>query len=143
MHNAAVLRPWLIAVCILGVAGLIVFLQDEGSEAPLAATPEITPEDEPAPSLKAEGVRKEPAAAKALTASHANRLEPDGAPGPSGEPRSSTHGNIDYHLALAHYLRGEFARSAELWLGCVQNWAKNDDSRIAALHFFFLGGPAS
>lgn len=76
--------------------------------------------------------------AKALAAPHPNRLEPDGAPGPSGEPRSSTHGNIDYHLALAHYLRGEFDRSAELWLGCTTTWARSDDSRIAALHWAYV-----
>ena len=31
--------------------------------------------------------------ARQFAAAHPNRLEPDGAPGPSGEPRSTTHGN--------------------------------------------------
>jgi len=76
--------------------------------------------------------------ARALAADHPNRLEPDGAPGPSGEPRSSTHGNIDYHLALAHYLRGEFDESAALWMRCIETWARSDDSRIAALHWAYV-----
>ncbi|MFT5050160.1 MAG: tetratricopeptide (TPR) repeat protein [Chlamydiales bacterium] len=76
--------------------------------------------------------------ARSLAAEHPNRLEPDGAPGPSGEPRSSTHGNIDYHLALAHYLRGEFTEAADLWMGCVNTWARSDDSRIAALHWLHV-----
>ncbi|MEM9800125.1 MAG: tetratricopeptide repeat protein [Planctomycetota bacterium] len=74
-------------------------------------------------------------AARALAADQPNRLEPDGAPGPTGEPRSTTHGNIDYHLALGLYLRGDFDRAAELWLGCIDRWARNDDARVAALHW--------
>lgn len=73
--------------------------------------------------------------ARALAADHPNRLEPDGAPGPSGEPRSTTHGNIDYHLALGLYLCGQFDRAAELWGECLRRWARNDDSRVAALHW--------
>lgn len=76
-------------------------------------------------------------AARELAAQHPNRLEPDGAPGPSGEPRSTTHGNIDYHLALAHYLRGEFDRAAELWSLCLTRWSRNDDSRVAAMHWLY------
>ena len=75
--------------------------------------------------------------ARELAAQHPNRLEPDGAPGPSGEPRSTTHGNIDYHLALAHYLRGEFDRAAELWSLCLTRWSRNDDSRVAAMHWLY------
>ena len=76
-------------------------------------------------------------AARELAAQHPNRLEPDGAPGPSGEPRSTTHGNIDYHLALAHYLRGEFDRAAELWSLCLTRWSRNYDSRVAAMHWLY------
>ena len=75
--------------------------------------------------------------ARSLAAAEPNRLEPDGAPGPSGEPRSSTHGNIDYHLALAHYVKGDFDAAADLWLTCVRAWAMNDDARVAALHWAF------
>lgn len=76
--------------------------------------------------------------AKALAADAPNRLEPDGAPGPEAEPRSTTHGNIDYHLALGHYLKGEFGRAADLWLGCARDWARNDDARVAAIHWAYV-----
>ena len=78
------------------------------------------------------------AVARALAASAPNRVEPDGAPGPTGEPRSTTHGNIDYHLALGHYARGEFDAAADLWLGCARRWATNDDSRVAAIHWAYM-----
>ena len=73
--------------------------------------------------------------ARRLAAGATNRIEPDGAPGPEGEPRSSTHGNIGYHLALAHYARGEFDAAADLWVECAERWASNDDSRVAAMHW--------
>ena len=73
--------------------------------------------------------------ARELAQEHPNRLEPDGASGPSGEPRGTTHGNIDYHLAFAHYLRAEYDRAAELWRECLEHWARNDDARVAALHW--------
>ncbi len=76
--------------------------------------------------------------ASELAAAHPNRLEPDGAPGPEGEPRSTTHGNIDYHLALAHYVRGEFEAAADLWIRCLRTWSRNDDARVAALHWAYM-----
>lgn len=76
--------------------------------------------------------------ARALAAQQPNRLEPDGAPGPSGEPRSTTHGNIAYHLALGHYLRGEFSDADRLWQECMERWARNEDSRVAAHYWRIL-----
>ena len=76
--------------------------------------------------------------AKELAADRPNRLEPDGAPGPEAEPRSTTHGNIDYHLALGHYLKGEFAVAAEHWLSCAKRWARTDDERVAAIHWAYM-----
>ena len=73
--------------------------------------------------------------ARRLAAGATNRIEPDGAPGPDGEPRSTTHGNIGYHLALAHYAGGEFDAAADLWVECAERWASNDDSRVAAMHW--------
>jgi len=73
--------------------------------------------------------------ARRLAAEATNRIEPDGAPGPEGEPRSTTHGNIDYHLALAYYARGDFNAAADLWVECARRWAGNDDSRVAAMHW--------
>lgn len=38
--------------------------------------------------------------------------------------------NIYYHLALAHYLKGQFAEAAKWYEGCVRT-SKTDDERIA------------
>ncbi|MFT5731555.1 MAG: tetratricopeptide (TPR) repeat protein [Planctomycetota bacterium] len=76
--------------------------------------------------------------ARELAKDAPNRLEPDGAPGPEWEPRSSTHGNIDYHLALAYYLQGEYEKAAELWETCAGTWARTDDERVAATHWAYM-----
>lgn len=56
-------------------------------------------------------------------------------PGSQAEPRSTDKSNILYHLALTHYLRGEFERAAELF-GQYPNLAKtgtkvNDDMIVS------------
>ena len=76
--------------------------------------------------------------ARTLAGEAPNRLEPDGAPGPEWEPRSTTHGNIDYHLALAHYLKGHYGLAAELWESCANTWARTDDERVAATHWAYM-----
>jgi tetratricopeptide (TPR) repeat protein len=57
--------------------------------------------------------------------------EPDGDPNPAGIPRSTTWSNIQYHLALAHYLRGEFPDAARAWNEGLSVSA-NDDSYVSA-----------
>ncbi|MHB1329420.1 MAG: tetratricopeptide repeat protein [Gemmatimonadales bacterium] len=59
-----------------------------------------------------------------------NEPEPDGAPNASGVPTSSKHGNIFYHLALAHYLKGEYQQSLAAWDEAYRI-ATNDDSRVS------------
>jgi len=73
--------------------------------------------------------------ARELAADQPDEVEPDGMPNEFGIPTSSTQGNIDYHLALAHYLQGEFDEAADAWRRCVEVWATNDDSRVAAGHW--------
>jgi tetratricopeptide (TPR) repeat protein len=38
-----------------------------------------------------------------------DEIEPDGVPNELNQPISSLHSNVWYHLALAHYLKGDFA----------------------------------
>ncbi len=76
--------------------------------------------------------------ARTLAQDAPNRLEPDGAPGPEWEPRSTTHGNIAYHLALAYYLKHDFKKAAELWEACAFRWARTGDERVAAAHWAFM-----
>ncbi|HIF39625.1 MAG TPA: hypothetical protein EYQ74_00830 [Planctomycetes bacterium] len=70
----------------------------------------------------------------ALARDHPNRIEPDGAPNAFNIPRSTDHGNILYHLALAIHLQGRWEESANAWTAC-QKAATNDDSRASALNW--------
>lgn len=56
--------------------------------------------------------------------------EPDGAPNKLGIPTSTQHGNIYYHLALAHYLKADYAASLKSWEDAYRI-ATNDDTRVA------------
>lgn len=69
-----------------------------------------------------------------LARHHPNRLEPDGAPNAYGVPRSTDHGNILYHLALAQYLQGSFEGAAEHWAEAVTR-ATNPDSEVSARYW--------
>jgi tetratricopeptide (TPR) repeat protein len=73
--------------------------------------------------------------ARELATDQPDEVELDGMPNELGIPTSTTQGNIDYHLALALYLQGRFDEAAEAWRRCVDVWATNDDSRVAAGHW--------
>jgi tetratricopeptide (TPR) repeat protein len=59
-----------------------------------------------------------------------DEIEPDGAPNPANKPRSTLQFNIWYHLALSHYLQGNYARAYDAWLECMKV-SNNDDSVVA------------
>ncbi|HEX2202948.1 MAG TPA: tetratricopeptide repeat protein [Longimicrobium sp.] len=63
--------------------------------------------------------------------------EPDGVPSARGVPRSTLQGNIWYHLGLAYYLQGDFARAAWAFRECL-GLAQNDDSRVAAADWLYM-----
>jgi len=69
--------------------------------------------------------------AQALVVGLPDAIEPDGAPNAAGIPRSTTQGNIQYHLALARYLRGEFDLAAREWAAGLA-LAGNDDSVVSS-----------
>ena len=66
-----------------------------------------------------------------------DEVEPDGMPNPSNVPTSTLHGNIYYHLALAHYLKADFV-AAERDFATALEIATNDDSRVAAGYWLYL-----
>jgi tetratricopeptide (TPR) repeat protein len=59
-----------------------------------------------------------------------DEIEPDGAPNPTGKPRSTLHFNIWYHLALAHYLKGDYQKAADAYVECMR--VSNNDDAITA-----------
>ncbi|MFG0273602.1 MAG: tetratricopeptide repeat protein [Phycisphaerales bacterium] len=70
------------------------------------------------------------ARASAIARALPDEVEQDGAPNELGIPRSTTKGNIEYHLALALYLQGRFDDALAHWDGAWR-LANNDDTRVA------------
>jgi tetratricopeptide (TPR) repeat protein len=67
----------------------------------------------------------------------ADEVEPDGAPNPSGKPRSTLHFNVWYHLGLAHYLRGSYARALDAYVECMKV-STNDDAVVATSDWLWM-----
>lgn len=72
-----------------------------------------------------------------LRADEPDEIEPDGMPNAANTPTSTLHGNIWYHLGLAHYLRGDFEPAQAAFDRCMEV-ATNDDSRVAAAYWQYL-----
>jgi tetratricopeptide (TPR) repeat protein len=66
-----------------------------------------------------------------------DEIEPDGAPNPSGKPRSTLQFNIWYHLALAHYLKGDYDKALTAWNECMKV-STNDDSITATSDWLWM-----
>ncbi len=72
-----------------------------------------------------------------LVAGAEDEVEPDGQPNDRGIPTSTLQGNIHYHLALAHYLKGDFAAalpSYEAYLAVTTN----PDQLVAISHWWYM-----
>lgn len=65
-------------------------------------------------------------------------IEPDGQPNAKNEPRSTLGFNIWYHLALAHYLKGNFAGAAVAHEELARYADTNDDKRVSATYWHYL-----
>jgi tetratricopeptide (TPR) repeat protein len=66
-----------------------------------------------------------------------DEIEPDGQPNPAGKPRSTLHFNIWYHLGLAHYLKGDYARALAAYNECMKV-SHNDDSVTATSDWLWM-----
>ena len=75
--------------------------------------------------------------AVALIKGKPDEIEPDGAPNPSGVPRSTLQFNIWYHLALAHYLQGHYDQAYNAWVECMKV-SNNDDSVTATSDWMWM-----
>ncbi len=84
--------------------------------------------------------------AYALVRGRPDEVEPDGIPNPRGIPISTLNTNIRYHLGLAHYLKGDFAKALPFYQEDVAA-AVNPDMVVATSHWLYmtlrrLGRPA-
>ncbi|MCC7033237.1 MAG: hypothetical protein IT179_10435 [Acidobacteria bacterium] len=75
--------------------------------------------------------------AVSLVKGQPDEVEPDGAPNPAGIPRSTLQFNIWYHLALAHYLQGQYDQSYNAWAECMKV-SNNDDSIVATSDWMWM-----
>lgn len=66
-----------------------------------------------------------------------DEVEPDGAPNAAGIPRSTLQHNIWYHLGLAYYLQGNFAKAYDAFLEC-EKVSANDDSVVATSDWLWM-----
>ena len=67
-----------------------------------------------------------------------DQVEPDGDPNPLGIPTSTSHFNIWYHLALAHYLKGDFEAALAAWRACLEFSRDNPDRLVATSDWLYM-----
>jgi tetratricopeptide (TPR) repeat protein len=64
-------------------------------------------------------------------------IEPDGIPNRLNQPLSTLQFNIWYHWALAYYLKGDFAKAAELYETCM-GYSTNPDLLTATSDWLYM-----
>lgn len=72
-----------------------------------------------------------------LVAGKPDQVEPDGQPNARNTPTSTLQSNVYYHLALAHYLSGDFAKATEAYAKCLEV-SKNPDMLVATTYWYYL-----
>ncbi len=77
------------------------------------------------------------ARAKDIIAGLPDEVEPDGQPNARGIPTSTLHSNIRYHLALAHFVSGNFPAAVAAWEEDAK-LAPNLDHRVAATFWWVM-----
>lgn len=75
--------------------------------------------------------------AAALVQGRPDEVEPDGQPNAKNTPTSTLKTNIYYHLGLAHYLAGDFAKAADAYRLCMEH-SKNADMQVATAHWQYM-----
>jgi len=66
-----------------------------------------------------------------------NEVEPDGLPNALGIPVSTLHGNIWYHLGLAHYLKHDWDAALSAYDRAFAS-GDNDDNRVSTTHWRYM-----
>ncbi|MEQ8179953.1 MAG: hypothetical protein RIC52_14990 [Amphiplicatus sp.] len=66
-----------------------------------------------------------------------DEIEPDGMPNAQNIPLTTLHGNIRYHLALAHYLKQEWEPARRIFAADLEE-TQNDDGIVASTHWLYM-----
>jgi len=66
-----------------------------------------------------------------------DEIEPDGIPNARNVPTSTLQSNIWYHLGLAHYLKGDFARALASYREAMRV-SRNPDMLVATSHWLYM-----
>ena len=66
-----------------------------------------------------------------------DEIEPDGLPNTKNIPTSTLQSNIWYHLGLAYYLKGDFARALKAYEE-AQKVSTNNDMRVATGYWHYM-----
>jgi len=75
--------------------------------------------------------------AQSLVEGQPDQIEPDGQPNAQNTPIGTLHSNIAYHLGLAYYLKGDYARAVPLYQHEMAA-ATNDDRRVSTAHWLYM-----
>ena len=75
--------------------------------------------------------------AQSLVKGQPDQIEPDGQPNAQNTPIGTLHSNIAYHLGLAYYLKGDYARAVPLYQHEMAA-ATNDDRRVSTAHWLYM-----
>ena len=75
--------------------------------------------------------------AAALFQGQPDEVEPDGQPNARLIPTSTVQSNTWYHLGLAHYLKGDFARALDAYRECLAV-SRNPDMLVATSHWLYM-----
>lgn len=75
--------------------------------------------------------------ASRLVFGHPDEVEPDGLPNARGIPTSTLQSNIWYHLALAHYVKGDFDKALPAWREGMQV-STNPDMMVATSYWLYM-----
>ena len=76
-------------------------------------------------------------AAAKLVAGKPDEIEPDGLPNAKNIPTSTLQSNIWYHLGLAYYLKGDFAKALNAYEE-AQKVSTNNDMRVATSYWHYM-----
>ena len=72
-----------------------------------------------------------------LAAEEPDQVEPDGLPNVLGVPLTTLQFNLWYHLALAHYVQGDFEGAVRAWESCMEV-STNPDLEVATGYWLYL-----